>query len=53
MIAVRSVLLDAFSMLMPPAALFRPHVLLRVIRHAPARTGQEGGKLSAPPLESP
>ena len=30
---VRSVLLRAFSMLVPPTALFRPAVLLRVLRH--------------------
>jgi 2-polyprenyl-6-methoxyphenol hydroxylase-like FAD-dependent oxidoreductase len=32
-VAVRSVLLDAFSMLIPPAALFRPRVLFRVLLH--------------------
>jgi 2-polyprenyl-6-methoxyphenol hydroxylase-like FAD-dependent oxidoreductase len=31
-VAVRSVLLDAFSMLVPPSALFRPRVLFRVVR---------------------
>ena len=30
---VRSVLLRAFSMLVPPTALFRPSILLRVLRH--------------------
>ena len=30
---VRSVLLRAFSMLVPPTALFRPVILLRVLRH--------------------
>jgi hypothetical protein len=44
-IAVRSVLLDAFSMLVPPSALFRPSVLLRVIRHAlSTRAGQADKK---------
>ena len=32
--SVRSVLLDAFSMLIPPTALFHPRVLFRVLLHA-------------------
>jgi 2-polyprenyl-6-methoxyphenol hydroxylase-like FAD-dependent oxidoreductase len=36
-VAVRSVLLDAFSMLVPPSALFRREVLFRVLRTAAAK----------------
>ena len=51
-VRVRSVLLQAFSMLVAPSALFRPGVLLRVIGAAlVVRTGREGGKQSAPPLQ--
>lgn len=38
-VAVRRVLLDAFSMLVPPRALFRPQVLFRVIRGHTNRHG--------------
>ena len=47
---VRSVLLQAFHMLVPPSALFRPSIALRVALHSirPARRGNETGRTGAP-----
>ena len=50
-VSVRRVLLDAFSMLIPPTALFQPRVLFRVLLHvlkpAPPRVGTASAKQTA------
>jgi 2-polyprenyl-6-methoxyphenol hydroxylase-like FAD-dependent oxidoreductase len=50
-VAVRHVLLRAFSMLVPPTALFHPRIALRVLFHVlkPARTQQEARSISTEP----
>ena len=40
-VEVRKVLLEAFSMLIPPAALFRPRVLFRVLAQVLKSTPQQ------------
>ena len=51
-VAVRSALLQVFSMLAPPSTLFRPSILFRVVREASTkRTSHAGGKQSASPLQ--
>jgi len=53
-VPVRSILLDAFSMLIPPTALFRPSVLFRVLLHvlrpAPPRMRRPAAKQTQPVL---
>jgi hypothetical protein len=51
-VAVRSVLLQVFNLLIPPSALFRREILLRVIREAikPARPETQAPRAKRPVL---
>ena len=52
-VAVRSVLLDVFSMLLPPSALFRRAILFRVIREVIKPARPEGSVCATPSHQWP